>query len=79
MSYETISIVRGRQAVTVLPLAGKVAIVTGAGRGLGRSMARGLARAGAKIVLTAARTHDELDAAAAEIAAKASRLQSRRS
>jgi NAD(P)-dependent dehydrogenase (short-subunit alcohol dehydrogenase family) len=54
--------------MTVLPLAGKVAIVTGAGRGLGRSMARGLARAGAKVVLTAARARDELDAA--EIAAE---------
>jgi NADP-dependent 3-hydroxy acid dehydrogenase YdfG len=33
-------------------------------------MARGLARAGAKVVLTAARAKDELDAAAAEIAAE---------
>jgi 3-oxoacyl-[acyl-carrier protein] reductase len=33
-------------------------------------MARGLARAGAKVVLTAARARDELDAAAAEIAAE---------
>ena len=56
--------------MTVLPLAGRVAIVTGAGGGLGRSMARGLARAGARVVLTAARTWDELDAAAAEIAAE---------
>jgi 3-oxoacyl-[acyl-carrier protein] reductase len=54
--------------MTELPLAGKVAIVTGGGRGLGRSMARGLARAGAKVVLTAARTLDELNATAAEIA-----------
>ena len=42
----------------------------GCRRGLGRSMARGLARAGAKVVLTAARARDELDAAAAEIAAE---------
>ncbi len=56
--------------MTELPLAGKVAIVTGGGRGLGRSMARGLARAGAKVVLTAARTWDELDAIAVEIAAE---------
>ena len=56
--------------MTELSLAGKVAIVTGAGRGLGRSMARGLARAGARVVLTAARARDELDAAAAEIAAE---------
>jgi 3-oxoacyl-[acyl-carrier protein] reductase len=56
--------------MTQLPLAGKVAIVTGAGRGLGRSIARGLARAGVKIVLTAARAQDELEAVAAEIAAE---------
>jgi NAD(P)-dependent dehydrogenase (short-subunit alcohol dehydrogenase family) len=56
--------------MNALPLAGKVAIVTGAGRGLGRSMARGLARAGAKVVLTAARAQNELDATAAEIAAE---------
>jgi len=62
--------------MTVLPLAGKVAIVTGAGRGLGRSMARGLARAGAKVVLTAARARDELGAAAAEIAAERARRRS---
>jgi 3-oxoacyl-[acyl-carrier protein] reductase len=55
--------------MTERPLAGKAAIVTGAGRGLGRAMARGLARAGAKVVLTAARALDELNAAAAEIAA----------
>jgi NAD(P)-dependent dehydrogenase (short-subunit alcohol dehydrogenase family) len=53
-----------------LSLTGKVAIVTGGGRGLGRSMARGLARAGARVVLTAARTRDELDAVAVEIAAE---------
>ena len=56
--------------MTEPPLAGKVAIVTGGGRGLGRSMARGLARAGATVVLTAARARDELDAAAVEIAAE---------
>jgi NAD(P)-dependent dehydrogenase (short-subunit alcohol dehydrogenase family) len=53
--------------MTELPLAGKVAIVTGAGRGLGRAMARGLARAGARVVMTAGQERDELDAAAAEI------------
>ena len=47
------------------PLAGKVAIVTGAGRGLGRSMALGLARAGAAVVAIAARERAELDGVAA--------------
>ena len=42
-------------------LSGKVAIVTGAGRGLGRSMAEALAEAGAAVTV-AARTGDELDA-----------------
>jgi len=43
----------------------RVAIVTGAGRGLGRAMALGLARAGAQVLATAAREGAELDATAA--------------
>jgi 3-oxoacyl-ACP reductase-like protein len=43
------------------PLEGKVAIVTGGGRGLGRSMVLGLARAGAKVIATAARERQELE------------------
>jgi NAD(P)-dependent dehydrogenase (short-subunit alcohol dehydrogenase family) len=46
-------------------LSGKVAIVTGGGRGLGRSMVLGLARAGASIVATAARERHEVEAVAA--------------
>jgi 3-oxoacyl-[acyl-carrier protein] reductase len=47
-------------------LAGRVAIVTGGGRGLGRAMTLGLARACATVIATAARGLDELDAVAAE-------------
>src|SRR5439155_22248419 len=45
---------------------GRVAIVTGGGRGLGRAMARGLARAGCKVVVTAAREKTEIDEVASE-------------
>src|SRR5215213_11874276 len=42
-------------------LAGKVAIVTGGGRGLGRSMVLGLVHAGANVVATAARETAEVE------------------
>jgi NAD(P)-dependent dehydrogenase (short-subunit alcohol dehydrogenase family) len=48
------------------PLEGKVAIVTGGGRGLGRAMVLGLVGAGAKVVATAARERQELERVAAE-------------
>jgi 3-oxoacyl-[acyl-carrier protein] reductase len=46
-------------------LRGKVAVVTGGGRGMGRSMVLGLARAGASVVATAAREQPEIEAVAA--------------
>jgi 3-oxoacyl-[acyl-carrier protein] reductase len=46
--------------------AGRVAIVTGAGRGLGRAMTLGLARAGIRVVATAARERAEIEAVAAD-------------
>lgn len=48
------------------PLKGKIAIVTGASRGIGRAIALRLAAAGSSVVLTA-RDQALLDAAAAEI------------
>jgi NAD(P)-dependent dehydrogenase (short-subunit alcohol dehydrogenase family) len=53
-------------------LTGKVAIVTGAGRGIGKAIALGLANAGADIVV-AARTAGDIDTTAGEITAKGRR------
>jgi NAD(P)-dependent dehydrogenase (short-subunit alcohol dehydrogenase family) len=49
-------------------LAGRIAIVTGAGRGIGRGIALGYAREGAKVALVS-RSAEELQALAAEISA----------
>jgi NAD(P)-dependent dehydrogenase (short-subunit alcohol dehydrogenase family) len=52
----------------VLPLAGKRAIVTGAGKGIGRSIALALARAGADVAVTA-RTASDIERLVGEIRA----------
>jgi NAD(P)-dependent dehydrogenase (short-subunit alcohol dehydrogenase family) len=52
-----------------LSLAGRRALITGAGRGLGRTIAQGLAAAGAEVTLCA-RTESEIEEGAAEICGK---------
>jgi 3-oxoacyl-[acyl-carrier protein] reductase len=49
---------------------GKVAIVTGGGRGIGHAMTLGLARAGASVVISAARQTDEVRTVADDINAE---------
>jgi NAD(P)-dependent dehydrogenase (short-subunit alcohol dehydrogenase family) len=52
-------------------LHGKVAIVTGGGRGIGRAIAEAYANNGAKVVVTAALQKDEIDETALKINGKA--------
>ncbi len=55
---------------TIFDLSGRVALVTGGGRGLGKVMARTFAEAGADVMICS-RSEDQLAAAATEIAAEA--------
>lgn len=50
----------------MLPLKGRVALVTGSGRNIGRAIALGLARAGADLVVHARASRDEVESVAAE-------------
>ncbi len=55
------------------PLAGKVALVTGASRRIGRAVALGLAQAGADVVVHARQSRSEVEAVAQEIRAMGAR------
>src|SRR5450755_2355041 len=51
------------------PLAGKVALVTGASRGIGRAIARKLASAGSDVAVNYYNSHDEAESLCAELRA----------
>jgi 7-alpha-hydroxysteroid dehydrogenase len=59
----------GSSASDRFQLDGRVAIITGAGKGIGASIARALADAGADCVLTA-RTAADIDSVAGEVRAR---------
>jgi len=59
---------RERESMTNRQLEGKVALITGAGRGIGRAIALGYAKEGASIA-AASRTREELDSVVTEVKA----------
>ncbi len=61
-------------AASPFRLDGKIALVTGAGRGIGRAVALALAEAGAELLLNS-RSPQQLDAVAGEIAAQGGRAR----
>src|SRR5690349_20068894 len=71
--WNTLTFSEGRNAMASdKPLEGKVAIVTGASRGIGRAIALRLAQDGAILVL-ASRTAADLEKVASEIKSKSGR------
>jgi NAD(P)-dependent dehydrogenase (short-subunit alcohol dehydrogenase family) len=52
-------------------LQGKIAIVTGGGRGLGKAIAQAYAGEGAKVIVTASKNKNEIDETALKINGKA--------
>src|SRR5260370_5817690 len=63
-----------KSADNAFRLDGKIALVTGAGRGIGRAVALALAAAGAEVVVNS-RTPAELDSLAGDIAAQGGRAR----